>query len=228
MMEEAKDLNRYAKYVFLGSLALLMAAALFYTFGVRAVSQERNNWSQSLAMAEMQVQQLNLRLIDETEKMRQADLGQFRQRVPDRPEIKQMIVQLEAWEKSSGLSLENLTISLYPDGRQAFSQEQTPMPQPSAAQAEEQASPSSAFEQAADDIPWSVVEMTIAFTGTTGALDRFMAQVEKSPRLVRLIHMDYSQGTGEPSLRGNMVLHAYYSEAFRTLDNNSKQHVYSK
>jgi len=226
MKNDTKDLNRYAKTIFLFSIVLLLAGALLYLFGVRVANQEKNSWSQTLGLAEMQVNQLNLRLIDEAEKMQQTDVSQYRRRVPDKPEIKQMIAQLEEWEKASGLSLNNLTIALYPDGRQAFSAKPNP-PQQSAA--DEQTSPSSAADQG-EDIPWSVVEMTIEFSGTMNALDRFIKQAENSHRLIRLIHMNYEyRDTGDAApLNGNMVLHAYYSEAFHPLDNISKEHVYSK
>ena len=238
-----KWLEQNKKIVLILVLILFIVLALLYTFLIRPLAAREEDLRQELVRVQedtsfyqQKLQQLKPQTFTDAEKL--LLVGS----VPNKPNVEEMIKDLEKTELETGVAIENMTISINPNGSEDEAAQQNTQVaaetqgNQAAEENSEQATQSppeqgpSTWENILsketlevlkdaqvhlDDLRVSYVEMVINFNGEASDVHTFVGLLENLQRIIHIQNYDYSINEEKDNrLEGTLTIRAFYSEDF--------------
>ena len=238
-----KWLEQNKKIVLILVLILFIVLALLYTFLIRPLAAREEDLRQELVRVQedtsfyqQKLQQLKPQTFTDAEKL--VLVGS----IPNKPNVEEMIKDLEKTELETGVAIENMTISINPNGSEdeaaqqntqaaaetqgnqaieANSEQATQSPPEQGPSNWESILPKETLEVLKDaqvhldDLHVSYVEMVINFNGEESDVHTFVGLLENLQRIIHIQNYDYSINEEKDNrLEGTLTIRAFYSEDF--------------
>lgn len=202
-------LIRNQKPVLYVILFLFLGLASFYLFQLRPLQaqelrqqEELQRINQTLITYEKQITQ------SEKQTLTVAETEALLARVPLRPDVEQMVADLERTEIETEIVIDSISIQVVPNEVETENQKWTHvLPEDLYVKVEEEVSD-------LDHLQVSYVEMTLTLQGTEENIHTFVDQLEQLERIIHVQHYSYETQTDSEDVLGSLSIRAFYTEEF--------------
>ncbi|MCM3568390.1 SPOR domain-containing protein [Neobacillus mesonae] len=221
------ELNQ--KLVLMIVLFLLMILTAFYIFMILPLATEEKNEQQQLSRINDDVSFYQKALKKLTpQRMTEKEKNSLMETIPGKPNVEELIKDLERTELETGVVIENITSSIHSNGlnqnKEAASQNNQPVDQQG--QGWETILPKNVLEKFKDqmtglnNLKVSYVEMAINVNGEPVDASKFVKQLENLNRIIHVQSYEYTINKEKNHrLEGIVTIHAFYCEDFAELLN---------
>ncbi|OLO40532.1 hypothetical protein BTR23_05950 [Alkalihalophilus pseudofirmus] len=199
--------NENKKQILYSVLIFFLALAAFYLYLVRPLQAEEISQEEELQRIQTDITyyetQIN-KLSPQT--LTRLEIKNLLDRVPMRPNVEQVIADLERTELETGVVINNVSFSIHPNE----SQEQTwkhILSDDLYTLLETQVAD-------VDALSVSYIEMNVNINGEEEDVHTFIEEIEKLKRIVHVQSYNYSIDNENDRLQGSVTLRAFYSENF--------------
>jgi Tfp pilus assembly protein PilO len=227
--------EQYKKIVLTTILVLFLLLLVFYSFLMRPLAAEEKMKREQLNRVEEDTlfyqQELNKL---QPQKFTEEEQQLLVRRVPTRPNVEELIKDIEKTELDTGIVIENIGVTNSPNELNV-EKEQQPTSETSEPDNNETVQPSeiSSWEHifpsdsesyqliqeklaAVSDITLSFVEISIDVIGSVEDVKKFADKLESLNRIIHIQNYDYVINEDQDSrLEGNIKIRAFYSEDFK-------------
>lgn len=209
-----KRLEPYAKWVYIGTVLVVIAGVCFYLFVLHSLFKEVKAKEEELQSINTDVQDLITELEQQIAPSDSLDLIELAKSIPVAPSVNKVILDIARLEHKTNVSISNISFQIETFGKDSnkrkdnFTTEEG-FPKKTLPPMDEK-------YNGIEELLLSYITFTIDLTGDYASFMNFLKQYNGLPRTIRINEIDFysKEGKDEADLSATISISVYYIDQF--------------